>query len=42
MEWSLQGQIELESKDRRSNVYRIAGYVQEVYCGLVSDTTPAF
>lgn len=39
MERSLQGQIKLESKERKSNVYRIGSYVEGIDCGLVSDST---
>jgi hypothetical protein len=42
MERSLQEQITSESKERRSNVYRMRSYVQGIDCGLVSDNIPAF
>ena len=42
MEGNLQEQINLESKERRSNVYRIGSYVQGIDGGLVSNNIPAF
>jgi len=40
MERILQQQIQLESKQRRSNVHRIGSYVERIDCGLVSDNIP--
>lgn len=42
MERSVQEQIILESKEGRSNAYRIGSYVQGIDCGLVSDNNPTF
>jgi len=40
MERSVQEQIKLESKERRSNIYRIGSFVEGNDSGLVSDNIP--